>query len=912
MGDFFDLHRHDEFSLFDGFGKADDLAELAKELGYSALGLTNHGNMSGLVKMYNGCKKAGIKPVLGVEGYFLPKYKEQDRGFHLILVAKNEKGFQNLNRIQYEGEKQKFYNPIWDFSIIEKYSDGLICTSACVAGYLAQCIKNDKIANAKKFVKKMVDIFGDDFYIEIQPYVVDEAGFQENVNIKSIEIAKEFGVKCILTSDSHRGKKEDYPSYLKLHQIAGHSEDWVEKTYKQRYMPSKIEIMKRFVKMHEKDYGQVKAKKMAIEMANNLAEIEDKVCDDIFAEFKASLPKYDETRESKDVLKEEIKAGLKQRGKTSKKYIKRVMEEYDTITYLNFEDYFLMVMDYVKWAKSKGIYVGPGRGSGCNYVSNYALKITEVDSLKFGLEPRRFLMKERKKMPDIDIDFETDRREEVIRYLLNKYPGHSARICSYGLYKVDNLTNDLAKVCGLPIDKNIDEAERKQNKAAIAEIKSHINKYIVEGFINMEELLNDSMSDYYNRLYDDIIIHFTKLYEKIRYIGTHAAGVAIAGENILNRTTLRIDKNTGDVYTCYDLVDMESLNVIKFDMLGLSTMSEVGECRKLIGVDEFDESILEDEKVIANFASGNCDGIFQLDKKSAQNLLVDIGTDSFTDVVAGTAINRPGPLSQGIPKIYAENKRKFLDGEEYEGSYFEKYLGKTYGTIIYQEQIMQMAVDIANMSWDEAHKITKMKIGVSKFNDYFENDYPIYEAAFVKGAKAFGVSEDEAKEIFKKFYEYSFNEGHSVGYSLISAEQMYHKVYYPAFFWFAKIKYSNKENYMKYSIDAVKDGIVLFLPHVNYSNSKTRLRKVEGEYCIQLGLSDIKDVGPAAAVVIQQERQKNGIFTSYDNFYDRCKSRAVTSRVVETLKKDGALEFNKKTYLSRITKYNSTLLAKSL
>ena len=213
----FDLHRHDEYSTFDGFGKPSELAVLAKELGYKSLSTTNHGNTNGLIQTYKACKNEGIKPILGVEGYFLPKWKPKSRGYHLILIAKNLEGYGNLNRIQFEGEKQKYYNPIWDFSILEKYSEGLICTTACVAGYLSQCIIKGAIDNAKKYLKKMKSIFGDDFYIEIQPYKIDNDGIQEYVNVKSIELAKELGIECILTSDSHRGRKDDFASYIKMH-----------------------------------------------------------------------------------------------------------------------------------------------------------------------------------------------------------------------------------------------------------------------------------------------------------------------------------------------------------------------------------------------------------------------------------------------------------------------------------------------------------------------------------------------------------------------------------------------------------------------------------------------------------------------------------------------------------------------
>lgn len=916
MGKEFDLHRHDEYSTFDGYGKPEELAKIAKELGYNSLCTTNHGNTNGLVQTYKACKDNGLKAILGVEGYFLPKYIPQTRGFHLILIAKNLVGYGNMNRIQYEGDMQKYYNPIWDFSILEEHSEGLICTSACVAGYLGQCIKGDRIDKAKRYLKKMQSIFGDDFYIEIQPYDVDEEkdgiNLQRHINIKSIELAEELGIKCILTSDSHRGRKEDWESYLKMHEVAGHNLDHIEDTYKERYMPVPGDLKKRFYKMHKADFGEARTKKLALQMIKNLEEIEDKCELNYLDQLEEKLPVlYDNSYE---VLVGHVKQGLKDRGKYNKKYIDRAKEELDVIKFHHFEDYFLMVEDYVNWAKDNGIAVGPGRGSACNSIVCYALKITEVDSIYFNLEFRRFLMKERHKMPDIDLDFETDRRGEVIEYLLNKYEGHSAQICSYGLYRVDNLINDLAKVCGLRTDKEVDASDAKINKQIKADIKKFVNSYIDEGFLDREGLKKDERYKSYNASYDNIMMHFLALYEKVRFIGTHAAGVAITGGNILDYAAVRMDTKTGKLFTAYDLIDMEAIGVIKFDMLGLKTMSELNDCRKATGTPGFDISMIEDENVIAGFAKGNCNGVFQLDKASVQQLLLDIHTSNFNDVVAASAMNRPGPLKQKMPELYAANKEAYELGEDAGSNIraFDEYLKETYGTIIYQEQIMRMAVDIAGMTWDEAHNITKMKIGVPKFNYYFENDYPRFEQAFVNGCKKLGVPADTAKDVFKKFYDYSFNKGHSVGYSLISVEQMYYKVYYPEVFWFAKIKYANDDSdFFKYCENAVGDGAVVFLPHVNYSRVKSSLRKIDGEFAIQQGLSSIKGVGEVAANAIVAERKANGIFTSYDNFLDRVQDKKVNKKVLGLLIESGALEFKKSTYIGRVKKYNSSLYARA-
>lgn len=911
-----DLHRHDEGSTFDGFGKPHELAKLAKELGHTALGISNHGNTTNLVQHYLACKDFGIKPVMGVEGYFLPAYKEQHRGYHLCLFAQNHKGYHNINAIQFEGEKQKYYNPIWTFDILEKYNEGVICTSACVAGYLAQCIKENKIKLAEKFVKRMVEIFGDNFYIEIQPYKISEPGLQEEINVKAIQIADRLGVKCILTSDSHRGEKDDMSTYLKMHEIAKHDLEHISQTYSERYMPSDEELLQRFIKMHKKDFG-ANVKKIGMKMINNLKEIEDKVEEDIFKDLKQLLPKF--SKDSDKLIKKKIKEGLEKRGKWTHKhpdtgldYIARVQEEYEVIKSLGFQDYFLIVADYVNWAKNNGIYVGPGRGSACNCEIAYALEITEVDSLLFGLDFRRFLREDKKKMPDIDIDFETSRRYEVIRYVIDKYPGKTARIVNYGLYKVDNLINDLAKVCGLPTDKEIDPNDVVENKKEIAKIKSLCNKYIDEdGKLYKDDLLKNSEAKMYNKEYDDIILHFTKLYKKLRFIGTHAAGVAVTDGNILDYTSLRIDKNTGDIYTSYDLNDMENIHVIKFDMLGLGTMEEIGELRETTGVTVVYDDVVKDKKIMKKFNEGETSGIFQFDKRAVRDILIKINCDCFDDVIAANAMNRPGPLSLKMPEAYAENK---MNIEEAKTSLYYDYTKESYGTVIYQEQIQQICVYIGGMTWGDADKVMKMIGGQSQSEDAkaeFERNKKELHDKFVKGAMKNGFTKQQAQEMFNVMLVYSFNKGHSCGYSLISVEEMYYKVYHPTHFWFAKIKYApTEDDYDKFCSYATKDGSVVFLPHINYSDVKMKMRKVEGEMCLQRGLSEIKGVGEKAAVEIVAERINNGIFTSFDDFYDRCKSRVVNERVIRIIREFGASEFNKKTYISRVTKYNSALLSR--
>ena len=912
-----DLHRHDMFSRFDGFGKPSELAKLAKELGHTALATSNHGNTNGLVQTYDACMHEGIKPILGVEGYFLPVYKEKERGYHLCLFAKNLLGYKNLNIIQFEGEKQKYYNPIWTFELLERYHEGLICTTACIASYSSQCILKGNIKQARKYLEKLQSIFGDDLYAEIQPYKVSEPEAQERINVTMIGLADKLGIKCILTSDSHRGRKEDFDTYLKMHMMDGHDENWVRGTYEERYMPALWEMEKRFVKMHKEDFDN--AKGLAKRFHNNLEELEAKVENDILGQLELKLPKVDSDRDSEKEIVRQIKEGLKKRGQYTKEYIKRCKEELDVIKTNGFIDYFLIVADYVNWAKDNGICVGPGRGSVCNCLVAYAMHITEVDSIRFNLDFRRFMRYDKKAYPDIDIDFEMDRRGEVIEYLINKYPGQSARVSSYGLYQVDNTINDLAKVCGLPTDKTVDEAKVKENKEVIKSIKRIVSQYRRDdGSLDEDALFNGENADdvrRYNKKYDNIITHFSKLYRKVRFIGTHAAGVILTSGDVLQYTSLRIDK-AGNLYSTFNLEDLNGVKIIKFDLLGLRTMQSIGECRRLAGKVGFDINAVDDPKLLEEFRLGNTCGIFQLEKNTAKKILDDIDCSDFNDVIATVAMNRPATLAIHSPELYGDNKRH--QNEIDTDDLFYKHTAESYGIVIYQEQLMYVCVYIGGLEWFEADKV--LKANKHGHVDQFHEEIGKYKmktgvdlrAKFISGCLAKGVTNERAEQMWDALSRYSFNKGHSAGYAIISMEEMYYKIYYPTYFWYSKIKYARSEQERdEFCNEAVASGNLVFLPHVNYSHVWTSIRKIDGEMVLQKGLAELKGIGEKAAQYIVDERKKNGIFRNYDEFYDRCAGRIVNKRVLNILFEQGTIEFNKKQYIKRVTAYNTALYSRA-
>lgn len=894
-----DLHRHDHFSLFDGAGKPKDLAKLAKDKGYTALGISNHGTISGIVQHYIACKQEEIKPILGVEVYFQTKFKKERKRNHLCLYIKNIEGYRNLNRLMYLAEKQKFYKPIITFKELAKYNEGIICTSACVGGPIAQLFLQGKEELAIKAITTLKQIFSENFYIELQPYKIDSSGTQEKVNEFMMKMANKFGIKCILTSDSHFGSKEEFDTYQIMHKVAnngkGFSDDEVTDTYGERYMPSYDDLIQRFVVMH----GD---KNKAKEMIKNLKEIEDKVDGDVLDKLPLVLPKLYED-DSNQVLKNKLLKGLEFRGKSDdKKYKERMKQEFKIIQNHGFSDYFLIVQDFTLWAKKQGIGVGPGRGSVCNSLVAYLLGITDVDSVYFDLDFKRFLREDKKKLPDIDMDFETARRHEVIDYMMNKYKNKSAQVGSYGLYRVDNLINDLVKVCGV-----IETHE-------VAGLKKFIKNSMFEDTFNYNEIKKLPETKQYNRQYNNIIKHFSNLFMSVRYLGTHAAGVVITGENLLNYSAIRLmkDKETGveKKATVFDLLDAEAINMVKFDILGLKTTESLNELKKLTG-EVFDYSWLEDKKVIEAFRKGDTDGIFQFEKKAAKEILVNIDADCFDDVCAASSMNRPGPLQMNMPQIYAENKMNsgYIHNEYYE------YTKETYGTIVYQEQLMQICRNIGNMSWEGTDKVMKMmKAGsmTEAAKQRFKNEYEGTKKEFVTGAVSNGMTKKDAAELFEKLVVYTFNKGHAVGYTMISFEEMYYKVHHTTDFWYMKIKCAGKEeDEAKYKINAVANGDILLIPHVN-ATALTSLTTLEGSKAIQEGMSSLKFVGEKAAEAIEAERRKNGKYKDEEDFINRNQKRAVNSRTVEVLKQYGALEFNKKVYFERVKKYNSTLFMKGL
>lgn len=894
----FDLHRHTEFSSFDGFGNAEDLAKIAKENGLTALGISDHGNVNGLVEHYFACKKEGIKPILGCEVYYQPVFDEDARSYHLCLFAKNLAGYKNLCKIITIANKENFYRTakVTD-ALLEQYHEGLICSSACIASIFGQRIVEGRQKNAEKLLKKFYSLFGEDFYVEIQPYKIDSENTQEDVNVVLLKLAEENGIDCILTSDSHYGRKEEFSTIVKMHQIAKHEGIDVEQTYGERYMPKAGALEKRFKRIlsESKEFSDKQIKRFLKGFEEASERLENSVEGDILDHYDRTEIVYDENVDGYKLLVSLIKKGMRKYGKTSDEYVARVKKELDVIKENGFVDYFLIVQDYVAYAKKNGIKVGPGRGSVCNCVVAYFLGITEVDSVFFGLDYRRFLRKDKKKFPDIDLDFETDRRQEVIDYLVNKYEGRAAQICSYGLYKVDNALNDLFKVCGVE-----DKVDQK-------EIKTFVHSCIGDDqLFSYDQVKNESKVVEWNSRFDDIILHFSRLYRKVRYIGTHAAGVAIVATDITDYAA--VERRGGKFSCVYDLADLDKIGVLKFDMLGLVTMSGIRELEEYTG-DEFDYSWLNDSAIYEQFAAGNTDGIFQFERGSVKNMLEEMDCDCFDDLAAANAMNRPAPLQLKMPELYCANKKDLNKAKK---ALYYKQTKDTYGTVIYQEQIMRICREIGNLSWDDADMMMKMIKGVESRAAFLRGENPECERmrkAFIAGAVSNGFDKKVAANTFNSMLVYSFNKGHCVGYSLIALMEMHYKIYFPEYFWLVKLKYCNKHDLDKYKALAIRSGCLVLLPHVN-GTAQYSVSEKFGSLCLQEGLCNVEFVGLKAAEIIQEEREKHGSYEDYADFRSRLPRRVVTARVLNALENAGALEFNEKKYFARVEKYNSAIFGR--
>lgn len=898
--DFTHLHLHSHYSLLDGAIKIPELAQKAKEYGYKAVALTDHGNIFGAIEFYQEMKKVGVKPIIGMEAYFANNRFEkkgdgsdsilEDKNYHLILHAKDKTGFKNLMKLSSLAYTEGFYyKPRIDWELLEKYHEGLICQTACLKGFIPHLLSKGKFEEAYQLGKRLKDIFGEDLYFEIQMNGLEE---QNIANKGILELAEKLNVKVVATNDSHYLNEEDAEAHdiIKALQMK-----LTLKELKEKGRAFKVRGL-HFTKpeeMYEKFKGYEFALKNTMEIAEKCnVEIETaETRGYLFPKFQIPGLDREATEEEKAQYFEKLAwEGLEKRlenikdlsAEKHKEYKDRLKYEVEIIKQMGFPEYFLIVQDFIKHAKNNGIPVGPGRGSAAGSLVAYALGITEVDPLQHGLIFERFLNPDRISMPDIDIDFCMENRPKMIEYVKNKYGSDAvAQIITYNFMKSKMVIRDVARVLGF----SYSEADK-------------IAKMILPGptqgsTLTIEENLEANPE--FRKLYetDERVKRLLDLAKKLegsaRHTGIHAAGVVIAPGPLDQYVPVYVDKD-GTKATQFDMGTLEMLGLVKMDFLGLKTLTELDYMKKLIkerhNVEiDFSKIPLDDPNVFKLLQSGRTTGVFQLESKGMQNLLVKLKPDKFEEIIAVLALYRPGPLNSGMVDEYVERKhgRKKVD---YPFEEVKDVLKETYGLVVYQEQIMFMANILSGFTMAEADTLRKA-IGKKKADVMAK-----MKDRFINGAVEKGYDKEKITKLWddiEKFASYSFNKSHSTAYAYLTYWTAYIKTYYPEEFFAVKLTTEKNDDKFLSILNDMKDfGIELLPPDVNYSYDKFA---IEEKGKIRFGLARIKNVGESSAKAIVEEREKNGNYQDIFDIAERLDSKNLNKRVLEALIKAGAFDF---------------------
>ncbi len=893
-GDFVHLHLHSQYSILDGAIKVKDLVDKAVEYGMPAVAVTDHGNMFASYELYKTCKEKGIKPIIGQEFYIArgsrfdkSKGKEGEKGsYHLILLAKNDTGLKNLMKLSSIGFIEGFYyKPRIDKEVLEKYSEGLIALSACVQGEIPLLYLMGKEKEAEEAAKWYKELFGDDFYLEIQYHGIKE---QEKANRFLIELSRKLDIDLVATNDAHYLNKEDWEAHDVLLCLQTGKKLADEKRMR---FPSKEFYFKNAQEMMEV-FSEVP------QAVFNTLKIAEKVEDTLetFENRGYLLPKYEvpEGHTYESYLRKLAEEGLERRfkeqgisdGEERQKYYDRLNHELKIISDMGFPGYFLIVWDFINWAKRNGIPVGPGRGSAAGSLVAYAIGITDIDPLRFNLLFERFLNPERVTMPDIDVDICQEGRDRVIQYVRDKYGEDKVcQIITFGTMKTKMVVRDVGRVLGIP-PKEVD----KLAKLIPNDAKS------VEDAVERAPEIKDLMEK------DPTIERLIKIAKRLqglaRQTGVHAAGVVIAPETLTDYIPLAKSKD-GDITTQYDMGQVESLGLLKMDFLGLKTLTIIDRTIKLIkerhGVEIVPTKLpLDDEKTFKLLQEGNTIGVFQLESRGMRNLMKRLKPSVFEDIIALVALYRPGPLNSGMAESYIKRKH----GEEEVDYIFpelEPVLKETYGLFIYQEQIMQIANILAGYSLGEAD-LLRRAMGKKK-KEIMEEQRGI----FVSRAVERGYPKEKIEKLFDdiaKFAEYGFNKSHSAAYGFLAYVTAYLKAHYPKELMatMMSIDFDKTDEIVKFMKDCKENGIPVFPPDINKSGAYF---EIEGKG-IRFGLAGIKGVGEKAALHIEEVRKKGGEFKDLYDFCQRVDLKVVNRKVIEALIKAGAFD---STGISRAANY---------
>ena len=888
--EFVHLHVHSEYSLLDGLSKIKPLVARAKELGMKSLALTDHGAMYGTIKFYNACRAAGIKPIVGVEAYMTSGSRlDRTRGkgdySHLVLLAKNFQGYQNLLKLVSAAYLEGFYyKPRIDWEVLGKYHQGLIASSACLKGLIPSLLLQGKENEARQTVKRFLDLFGEDFYLEIQshPGIKDQA----IANKKIITLSRELGVPLLATNDAHYIYPEDAEGQDALLAIQ---------------TQSKLTDKNRLSLMHSPDLYL----KTPEEMWHALGEYPDALKNTLRVAEKCNVeiplgqkiyPRFPlpagETAISH--LRNLVWERLPQRyPRADKKVKERAEYELSVIIDKGYAEYFLIVQDLVNWAKKHGIRVGPGRGSAAGSIVSYILRITSIDPLRHNLPFERFLNPERKSTPDIDLDFPDARREEVIDYVRKKYgESHVAQIITFGTIEARMAVRDVARVLGYPY--------------SVGDRIAKMIPFIPGHKVSLTNALKESPE--LKRAYEEeettrkVIDLAKKIEGTVRHASVHAAGVVISDKPLVNYTPLQRDTREGKITTQYDMysldlnVDDNAVGLLKMDFLGLRNLTIIEETINFIkqtkekGID-LSEIPLDDAKVYQMITRGDTTGVFQLESQGMRKLARKLQPQRFSDLSAMVALFRPGPM-QFIDDFIAGKKDPHKI--HYPHPDLKPVLEETYGIAVYQEQCMEIPHVMASYTLGEAD-LLRRAIGKKKIELMRQE-----KKRFLERAVKNGYSQKVAENVFsliERFASYGFNKAHSVSYAMIAYQTAWLKANYPVEFMAALLTaeagagQGHEEKVARAIQECRRMGIRVLPPDINKSKVGFTLEKdtnSAGGLAIRFGLSAIKNVGEAAIEEMTAARDKKGDFQSLEDFYYRVDTQKVNKKVLESLIKVGA------------------------
>jgi len=901
MSNFVHLHIHSEFSLLDGANRIKDLPVRAKELGMDSIAITDHGVMYGVIDFYKACKKEGVKPIIGCEVYVAPRSRMQkepgidNHYYHLILLAKNNEGYKNLSKLVSLGFVEGYYyKPRIDREILEKYHEGLICLSACLAGEVNQALLNGQTEKAEEIALWHKSVFGEDYYIEIQ-----NNGIREQVlaNQKLIQLARKLNIPIVATNDAHYLKREDAYNHEVLLCIQTgkrmSDEDRMRFDTEELYVKSPEEMSEYF-----------KAFPDAIENTVKIAE----KCNVEFEFGHTILPNYDVPPEYPthyDYLKKLCDDGLIKRYGTelSEEVKKRAEYELSIIKKMGYVDYYLIVWDFIHYAKTHGIPVGPGRGSGAGSILAYAIEITDIDPIKYGLLFERFLNPERVSMPDFDVDFSDERRQEVIDYVSEKYGhDHVSQIITFGTMAAKMVIRDVSRVLDYPYAEADSLAKMIPNEIHIT-IKKALeqNRELKERYDNDEQVRK--------------ILDIAMALEGMpRQASTHACGVVITKDPVDTYVPLYV--RDGQINTQYIMTTLEELGLLKMDFLGLRNLTVIQNTIEMVkknyGIDvEFDKD-MSDPKVYKLWQDGNTLGIFQFESQGITNFMKELKPDCLEDLIAGVSLYRPGPMDQ-IPR-YIRGKQN-PGHNEYTHPSLEPILNVTYGCMVYQEQVMQIVRDLAGYSLGRADLVRramgKKKLDVmAKEREVFIHGQVDENGNIeVPGCVRNGIDEVSANKIFDEmaeFAKYAFNKSHAACYAVVSYRTAYLKAYYPAELMAATLNsyLGNLDKVPQYIDECKRLGIEILRPEINKSEEKFTVEIDNAENYIddnskttatrhgkiRFGLGSIKNVGTVPVENIVKERKENGPYKSFTDFCERIADEQVNKKCIESLIKAGVFE----------------------